>query len=173
MRATEEQRFTEYVTARLPALRRTAYLLCGDEHRADDIVQVTITKLYTHWKRASAADNMDAYVRAMLVRVFLSEQRLGWARRIRLTGAPRDTPSVAADTGPDVETRLVLLTALGRVPPKARAVLVLRFLLDLSVAEVAGVLGCSEGNVKSQTSAGLAALRRLLNGQLSAVMGRE
>lgn len=167
-----ESAYTEYVTGRLPALRRTAFLLCGDEHRADDLVQVTITKLYLHWRRASAADNVDGYVRAMLVRTFLSERRLGWFRRIRLVGSPQDTPAPAhSDTS--VETRLVVHKALTRIPPKARAVLVLRFLLDLPVAEVAAVLGCSEGNVKSQTSAGLAALRRLLDGQLTTVTGRE
>lgn len=173
MRASDEQRYTEYVTARLPALRRTAFLLCGNEHRADDLVQVTITKLYVHWRRASAADSVDGYVRVMLVRTFLSEQRLGWARRVRLTGTPQDTPEPPVWSGPDVETRLVLRTALGRIAPKVRAVLVLRFLLDLPVAEVARVLGCSEGNVKSQTSAGLDALRRLLGRQLVAAVEGE
>ncbi|HEY0449399.1 SigE family RNA polymerase sigma factor [Actinophytocola sp.] len=158
MHDVDERQYTEYVTRRLPTLRRTAYLLCGDEHRADDLVQSTITKLYLHWRRASAADSVDAYVRAMLVRTFLSEQRLGWAKRVRLTSTPQDT----AVAGPDVETRLVLQHALARIGPKVRAVLVLRFLLDLPVAEVAAVLRCSEGNVKSQTSVGLAALRRLL-----------
>jgi RNA polymerase sigma-70 factor (sigma-E family) len=173
VRASDERRYTEYVTARLPVLRRTAYLLCGNEHRADDLVQVTITKLYVHWRRASAADNVDGYVRMMLVRTFLSEQRLGWARRVRLTGVPQDTPEPPVEFGQDVETRLVLRTALSRIPPKARAVLVLRFLLDLSVAEAAGVLGCSEGNVKSQTSAGLTALRRLLGRQLASAVEGE
>jgi len=173
VRASEEQQYTEYVTARLPTLRRTAYLLCGDEHRADDLVQVTITKLYVHWRRASAADHLDAYVRAMLVRTFLSEQRLAWTRRIRLTGAPNETPAVPVESGPDVETRLVVRKALARIAPKARAVLVLRFLLDLSVAEAASALGCSQGNVKSQTAVGLAALRRLLGGQLPTAVGRE
>jgi RNA polymerase sigma-70 factor (sigma-E family) len=171
-----ESAYTAYVTGRLPALRRTAYLLCGDEHRADDLVQVTITKLFLHWRRASAADSLDGYVRAMLVRTFLSERRLGWVRRIRLVGSPHDTPAPAALSDVDsagVETRLVVHKALTRIAPRARAVLVLRFLLDLPVAEVAAVLGCSEGNVKSQTSAGLAALRRLLDGQLTAVAGRE
>lgn len=173
MRATEEQQYTDYVTGRLPALRRTAFLLCGDAHRADDLVQVTITKLYVHWRRASAADNLNGYVRAMLVRTFISEQRLGWARRIRLVGAPQDTPAAPAPAGPDVETKAVIHAALARVAPRARAVLVLRFLLDLSVAEVAEALGCSQGNVKSQTSSGLATLRRLLGVSAPAFVGRE
>jgi RNA polymerase sigma-70 factor (sigma-E family) len=173
VRGADERAYAEYVGERLPALRRIAYLLCGDAHRADDVVQVTITKLYTHWRRASAVANLDAYVRAMLVRTFLSEQRVGWARRIRLVGAPADAPVVVAPDGPDVETRTVLRAALCRVPPRARAVLVLRFLLDLPVAEVAELLGCSEGNVKSQTALGLGALRRLLGGSELVLAGRE
>ncbi len=173
MRGADEQAFTEYVGERLPTLRRVAYLLCGDAHRADDLVQVTITKLFTHWRRASGMANLDAYVRAMLVRAFLSEQRLGWVRRIRLVGTPAEAPVVVAPEGPDVETRTVLRAALRRVPPRARAVLVLRFLLDLPVAEVAELLGCSEGNVKSQTSLGLGTLRRLLGGSRLALAGRE
>ena len=173
MRAGDERAFTEYVSGWLPALRRVAYLLCGDEHRADDVVQVTITKLYQHWRRVSGMDNVDAYVRAMLVRTFLSEQRVGWMRRIRLVGSPAEAPVVVAPEGPDVETRTVVRAALARVAPRARAVLVLRFLLDLPVAEVAELLGCSEGNVKSQTSAGLQTLRQLLGDSRLALAGRE
>ncbi len=152
--------YTEYVTARLPALRRVAYLLCGDEHRADDVVQVAITRLYTSWRRARDADDLDAYARAVVVRTFLNEQRRSWAR-IRLVGRADDLPPTLA-VGPDVETREQLRIALTRVPPRQRAVLVLRFLLDLPVAEVARMLRCSEGTVKSQTSLGLAAVRRQL-----------
>lgn len=173
MRAAEERAFTEYVAERLPALRRVAYLLCGDEHRADDIVQVTVTKLYPHWRRVQGMANPDGYVRAMLVRTFISEQRVGWMRRIRLVGMPADAPVVAASDGPDVETRAVVQAALARVAPRARAVLVLRFLLDLPVTEVAELLGCSPGNVKSQTSAGLETLRRVLGGSRLALAGRE
>lgn len=172
MRAAEEQQFTDYVTARLPLLRRTAYLLCGDEHRADDVVQTTLIKLYMHWRRASAADNLDAYVRAMLVRTFISEQRLAWIRRTRLVGAPVETPLAPAAQEPDVVTRTVVHAALTRIPPRARAVLVLRFLLDLSVADTAAALACSPGNVKSQTSSGLAALRRLLGAEMFTNAGR-
>ena len=173
MRAGDERAFTEYVGERLPALRRVAYLLCGDPHRADDVVQVTITKLYTHWRRVSGMANPDAYLRAMLVRTFISEQRVGWVRRIRLVGAAADAPVVVAPDGPDLETRAVVRAALARVAPRARAVLVLRFLLDLPVAEVAELLGCSQGNVKSQTSLGLKTLRGLLGGSRLALAGRE
>lgn len=168
MRASDEREYTEYLSARLPALRRLAFLLCGDTHRADDIVQTAITRLYLHWRKASAANNLDAYVRAIVVRTFLNEQRTGWLTRIRLV---TDTPDRPAPPGPDVETSQVLHAALARVPPKQRAVLVLRFLLDLPVAEVAAVLGCSPGNVKSQTAHGLAALRRKLGEYTLSLLG--
>ncbi|GAA1575044.1 SigE family RNA polymerase sigma factor [Actinomadura kijaniata] len=161
VRPDDERDYEEYVARALPGLRRVAHLLCGDPHRADDIVQTALTRLYLHWRRARAADDLDRYVRRILVRSFLNERRLSWAR-VRLTGAPADTPDPPAAGPSDVETRTVLRAALERVPPRQRAVLVLRFLCDLPVAEVAAVLGCSEGNVKSQTARGLARLRALL-----------
>src|SRR5207248_8579890 len=87
MRAEEEREYVEYVSARLPVLHRAAYLLCGDGHRADDIVQATITSLYRHWRRARAADSVDAYVQRMLIRKHLEEKRRGWAR-VRLVAEP-------------------------------------------------------------------------------------
>lgn len=150
--------YTEYVTAALPWLRRTAYLLCGDVHSADDVVQVAITRLYTSWRKARAADDLDAYVRAILVRTFLNERRRPWSR-VHLFERVDELQAVA---NPDFETREEVRVALTRVPPGQRAALVLRFLFDLPVAEVARALGCSEGTVKSQTSAGLTALRTQL-----------
>ena len=150
--------YSEYVTAALPSLRRTAYLLCGDVHRADDIVQIAITRLYTSWRRARAADNLDAYVRAIVVRTFLNERRRPWSR-VRLYEQIDD---LQVTNDPDVETREEVRRALRLVPQRQRAVLVLRYLLDLPVAEVAEALRCSEGTVKSQASRGLAALRTQL-----------
>jgi RNA polymerase sigma-70 factor (sigma-E family) len=158
MRAGAEQDYAEYVKARLPRLRQAAYLLCGDIHRADDVVQSTLVALYRHWRRASGSDSVDAYVHRMLVHRFLDERRLRWARVV-LTG--RDRFDVAAP-GPDIETRTDIDAALRRLPRGQRAVLVLRFLCDLSVEETASALHCSTGNVKAQTSRGLAALRPLL-----------
>ncbi|REE98705.1 SigE family RNA polymerase sigma factor [Thermomonospora umbrina] len=172
MRETDERRYTEYVTGALPSLRRLAHLLCKDPHRADDVVQNTITRLYVHWQRAQAADDIDRYVRAMLVRVFLREQRLAWAR-VRLTGDAPEPARHVESPGTDVETRAVLHTALTRVPPRQRAVLVLRFLCDMPVSEVAATLGCSEGTVKSQTSQGLGRLRALLDPQMFETLGRR
>jgi RNA polymerase sigma-70 factor (sigma-E family) len=158
MRDGSEEEYVDYVTMRIPALRRLAYLLAGDAHRADDLVQQTITTLYVKWRRAQAADHLDAYVRTMLVRTFVDERRLAWARVRLFREAPEPPPF--SDDG--VEDRQVLRAALSRVPRRQQAVLVLRFFYDLSVDEVAGMLGCSAGTVKSQTSRGLATLRRLL-----------
>ncbi|TDU90256.1 RNA polymerase sigma-70 factor (sigma-E family) [Kribbella voronezhensis] len=158
MRAQDERHYVEYVTARLPELRRLAGSLCKDAHRADDVVQNAITKLYVHWHRARTADNLDAYVRTIVVRTFLNDQRLRWSR-VRLTEELTELP---AQQPREVETRLVIAEALRRLPPKLRAVLVLRFLYDLSVRDAATTLGCSENTVKSQTARGLAVLRQSL-----------
>ncbi|MEY9930761.1 RNA polymerase sigma-70 factor (sigma-E family) [Catenulispora sp. GP43] len=160
--------FTEYVIARQAWLRRVAYLLCGDLHRADDLVQSTITKLYVHWHKASHGDNFDGYARRTLINTYLNEQRSGWAKWTllhRFGGdgtASRPDPDLAVLTG-DVELGLDLRTALSRLPPRQRATVVLRFYCDLSVEQTAQVMGCSTGNVKSQSSRGLASLRDLLD----------
>jgi RNA polymerase sigma-70 factor (sigma-E family) len=160
MRDGSEEEYVDYVTARIPALRRLAYHLAGDEHRADDVVQQTIVKLYLKWQRAATATDLDAYVRTMLVRTFVDERRLAWAR-VRLFSETPEPPPVEDD---GIEARQVVRVALSRVPRRQRAVLVLRFIYDLPVDEVAAALGCSTGTVKSHTSRGLAALRRLLGG---------
>ncbi|MFB9451754.1 sigma-70 family RNA polymerase sigma factor [Dactylosporangium vinaceum] len=174
--------YVDYVSARLPALHRAAFLLCaGDTHRADDIVQATITRLYQHWKRAARSENLDAYVHRMLVHALVDERRSPWAR-VRLTGRSDER---ADESGPygeapyragpyrggpygdapqqQVDERSGLVAALRRLPPRQRAILVMRFLLDRSIEEVAEALGCSTGTVKSQSSRGLEALRGMLS----------
>jgi RNA polymerase sigma-70 factor (sigma-E family) len=169
MRANHENDYVEYVTARLPALHRAAYLLCGDAHRADDIVQATATALYRHWRRARAADSLDAYVHRMLVRKYLDETRSGWARVRLLAGTPepagRPDGGARDHGGSGIEERDSLRTALAKLPNSQRTVLVLRFACDMSVEDVAAALRCSAGNVKSHTSRGLAALRRVLGAE--------
>lgn len=162
MRSDQEREYVEYVRGRLPRLHRTAYLLCADAFQADDIVQATLTALYTNWRRASAADNLDGYVHRIMVRRYLDERRRRWSK-VLLGDAVPDLPA-AADHG--VEDRDALMTALRALPKGQRAVIVLRFLSDLSVEATAEALGCSVGNVKSQCSRGLTALR----GALSPVM---
>ncbi|GAA2028578.1 SigE family RNA polymerase sigma factor [Catenulispora yoronensis] len=161
--------FTAYAGARQAWLRRVAYLLCGDWHRADDLVQTTITKLYTHWNRASRADNVDGYARRTLVNTYLAEQRSGWAKWTVLhrfgPGSSDPEPAGAADLDAGVGAALDvdLRAALSRLPPRQRATVVLRYYCDLSVEQTAQLMGCSTGNVKSQSARGLATLRNLLD----------
>lgn len=157
MRAQRESNYVAYVTGRLPVLRRVAAQLTGDPHRGDDLVQQAITKLYLRWRAAEQASNLDAYVYKILLRAYLDERRLAWSRvELGSTGPDEATPAV------DVESRILLRTALAQLPPRQRAVVVLRYLADLSVDDVAEVLGISAGTVKSQCSDAVASLRRLL-----------
>jgi RNA polymerase sigma-70 factor (sigma-E family) len=162
--------FTEYALAKTPWLRRVAHLMCQDWHRADDLVQNTLTKLYVQWPRVRGVEFPDAYARAVLVNEFLAEQRSPWWRRVTVrrelidmealeTRNPGNGP---ADPGAAADTGLDLGAALAAVPPRQRAALVLRFYCDLSVQETAEILGCSSGTVKSQTARGLTALRTFL-----------
>jgi RNA polymerase sigma-70 factor (sigma-E family) len=157
---TEEQEheYVSYVTARTAWLRRVAYLLTHDWHGADELVQATITRLYVHWRRVRSAGDVDAYVRRMLINGFLEERRSRWG--IRLQRWPQ-TPETPVD-GPDVETRMTVRAALAEVPPRQRAVLVMRYYCDLSVDDTAAALNCSPGTVKSLTWHGLGALRKKL-----------
>jgi len=166
--ARQDDEFTQYVAARLGSLRRAAYLLCQDWQRADDLVQTTITRLYAHWGRAAEVEHTDAYARTILVRAYLGEQRSGWARRVSVTAVLPDQPGHA----PDRDAALDVRAALAALPPRQRATLVLRFYCDLTVAEAAGVLGCSEGTVKSQTAKGIAALREQLGAGMPAPSSR-
>ena len=158
MPAETDAEFAEYVAGRLPSLRRLALLLCHDWHRADDLVQASITKLYVHWHRARKAANVDAYVRTIIVREFLHERRSAWARRVMLGSLLPDQP--AADL--DADAAIDLRAAIAALPARQRAVLVLRYYCDLDVEHSAEVLGCSPGTVKSQTARALASLRRRL-----------
>jgi RNA polymerase sigma-70 factor (sigma-E family) len=158
MRAEAEREFTEYLRARLPRLHRAAYLLCGDAHLAEDLVQSTALTLFRKWRTVTAADNVDAYVHRMLVNQFLGERRRPWSR-VLLSDRP---PDRAAPAQLGAEERDAVRTALARLAPRQRAVLVLRFFCDLSVEDTAAALHCSTGNVKSQTARGLATMRQLL-----------
>lgn len=152
-----ERQFAEYVAGRSRLLRKTAYLLCGDWHRAEDLTQIALTKLYVAWRRISRNENVDAYARRTLVNVYLDEARRPWRRE----QAKGDLPDEAgpADLTDD---RLMLRAALSGLQPTQRAVVVLRFWEDLSVAETAATLGIKEGTVKSSSARGLAALREVL-----------
>ena len=127
--------FEEYFRARRDAVRRTAYLLCGDWHHADDHAQAAFVALHRHWRRIRDRAALDAWMRRTLEHGVVDESRRPWRRE-------------------------------RSVPPRQRAVLVLRFLDGLDVAATAAALGCTEGTVKSQTAHGLAALRTVLGDSL-------
>lgn len=154
---TRDEEFTDYVVGRRDALRRSAYLLCRDQHAADDLVQTAVTKLYLAWGRARKADSLDAYAHTVLVRAYVDEHRRGWWR-VRLTDRDPDRTRES----PDVDAGIDVRTALETLTPHQRAVLVLRFYRDFSIEQTAAALGCSAGTVKSQTSRALTALRRAL-----------
>ncbi|MBF4132656.1 MULTISPECIES: SigE family RNA polymerase sigma factor [Streptomyces] len=148
--------FETFAAARWPRLLRTAYLLTGDHHEAEDLVQVTLAKLFPAWPRVRGLDEPDAYVRRALVNNNLSRFR---KRRVVQLLTPR-LPEQAQEGGTArTEERSLLLEALGTLPPRQRAVVVLRYWEDLSEQQAAEVLGCSPGNVKSQASRGLRKLR--------------
>jgi len=157
MPSESDSEYLAYVHGRMTGLRRTAFLLSGDVHQADDIVQETVTKLYARWPRLHGVENLDAYVNTMLVRVFLDDRRRGWWK----VSLPGRLPEAAASESPP-EDRSMIRAALAELPPRQQAVLVLRFLCDLPVREVAEALRCSEGTVKSQTSHGLNRMRKVL-----------
>jgi RNA polymerase sigma-70 factor (sigma-E family) len=166
----DEQEFAEYFAARQHAVRRTAFLLCGDWHRADDLAQTAFVSLHRHWRKVRDKQALDAYVRRTLVRAVIDESRRPWRRERSVDDTGLYERAFAQpsepDTGDRVATKEALLDGLRRVPPRQRAVLVLRFLEGLDVSGVAEALGCSEGTVKSQTARGLDALRAALGDAL-------
>jgi RNA polymerase sigma-70 factor (sigma-E family) len=148
--------FAAYMQARQASLLRTAYLLTGDRHTAEDLVQTSLAKLYLSWDKVRDRDSVDAYVRRVLVNENNSLWRRGWKKREHTSETvPDHHVSDVYDEG----QRGALWELVQTLPKKARAVLVLRFYEELSEAETADLLGISVGTVKSQTSRALATLR--------------
>ena len=158
MRAQQEEEFREYVEARLPSLRRTAFFLCGDWHSAEDFAQTTLIRMYGAWHRLDAREAVDSYARRVLVRVVVDASRRPW-RRERSTA---QLPEGVSAGGTSYEERDELLTALAKLPLQQRAAVVLRYWDDVPVEETAQILGISSGTVKSHCARGLARLRELL-----------
>lgn len=162
MRSTvRDAEFSEYVAARRARLRRTAYLLCGDTHRAEDLVQTALMKLYVAWPRISKDGNVDAFARRIVVNAHLDETRRPWRReRAGLEGL-----DLVREDGRDEhrEDRDLLVAALADLPEGQRRVVVLRHFWGLSVDETAADLGISPGTVKSQTSHALRRLEQALS----------
>ncbi|TDD86191.1 SigE family RNA polymerase sigma factor [Actinomadura darangshiensis] len=151
----ERPDYAVYVTERSPRLLRTAYLLCRDWGQAEDLLQTALVKAWRAWRRVG--DDPDPYVYRILVNTHLSWAKRRW-RGERPTGTPPDRCDPADAIGA-AEDKAVLWAALGRLPHRQRATLVLRYFEDLTEPQVAAILGCSVGTVKSQTSKALAKLR--------------
>lgn len=152
MRFADE--FAEFAEGAAPRLRRTAFLLCGDWHTAEDLVQSALAKVFVAWRRIQRQDAAHAYATRTLMNCYLADRRLKRPVEILTDQLPESAFSESAP-----ETRMVVLAALATLPPKARAVVVLRYWADLSIEDVASLLGCSPGNVRSQSARALAKLR--------------
>lgn len=157
--ADAEADYREFATARAAQLFRLAFLMCGDWHQAEDLVQTALASLFASWSRVRRADSIDAYARRVLVNAYLSQ------RRLRRSG---ETPVAwFADVGApaaDQDLRLTLVAALRQLPPRWRVAVVLRYLEDRDIESVAGLMGVSPATVKSLSARGLARLRELLSG---------
>jgi len=150
--------FEEFVVAALPGLLRFGVVLTGDRHRADDLVQTALVKTMRRW-RSIEHDQPVAYVRRAMVNTHLS----GWRRTRRETGLPAGFDMAnRADETASYDDQDQLARALATLPPRQRAVIVLRFYAGLSEAEIAETLGCAPGTVKSQASKAMQRLRREL-----------
>jgi RNA polymerase sigma-70 factor (sigma-E family) len=149
--------FVEYARASASQLRRTAYLLCRDWDLAADLTQTTLARMFVQWQRITRRDNPHAYARQVLSRAFLDHHRTKRSQEV-VTAEFGDMPGRSEDS----DVRLTLIDALGRLPPRDRAIVVLRYWEDLSVETVAEILGLPIGTVTSQSARSLARLRRLL-----------
>ncbi len=164
-RDAEFSRFVQDHRATL--LRAATALTAGDPHLAEDVVQTALTRIYLHWARVPAGPSGFGYARQVLVRCFIDQTRRARWRRERVVDAVPDRPAGAtAPSSPQ------MVAALRGLPPRMRAVLVLRFWFDLDVARTAAELGCSEGTVRSQTARALGRLRSDPD-VLGALVGRE
>jgi RNA polymerase sigma-70 factor (sigma-E family) len=153
--------FDHFVATHVDDLLRTAYLIVWDEAEAEDLVQECLLKIARRWPRVRRMEQPRAYARRVLVNLALDGARGRARRRSELERGAADDP-VAIDPLPVLDTREELLHALGELPARQRAVLVLRYFHDLPESQVAELLGCSPGTVKSSASRGLARLREAL-----------
>src|SRR3954467_847613 len=159
-RDSRDADFAAYLAARQPSLLRTAYLLTGNRHDAEDLVQTVFAKLYLSWDKVRDQGSLDGYVRRILV----NEHNSLWRRAWKRLEHPQDQTVLDRGDEPvhdqyDEGRGSLLWDLVQTLPRKARAVVVLRFYEEMSEAETAEVLGISVGTVKSQTSRALAALR--------------
>ena len=148
--------YDDFVASRGPALLRTAYLICGDRHLAEDLFQEAMARLLVHWARVSRGDP-EAYAKRILVNSTINWRQRLRAREVSVAAVP---DRVSSDFTATHAERDEMWAALARLPRRQRAVLVLRYYEDLTEPQTAAVLGCSVGTVKSQHAKALALLRR-------------
>jgi RNA polymerase sigma-70 factor (sigma-E family) len=160
--AESSEGFREFARARFQPLRALAYVTCGDWQIAEDAVSGALSRLYLRWDKVVSP---EAYARKAVIRAAIGEQRRPWRREHSVGEAFPDEPT--PDLSGDVDERLRIRAALRKVAPRQRAALVLRYLEGLTIDETAEVLGCSAGNVKSQTSRGLETLRAVLAAEIT------
>ncbi|MFE6333352.1 SigE family RNA polymerase sigma factor [Streptomyces sp. NPDC057806] len=158
-----DEEFRSFVTGRWPRLMRTAFLLTGEQHAAEDLVQSTLEQVYVAWRRVGSADEPDAYVRRVMINSHARKHR----RRLKEFLAPKDDSGLVReipDTGDRIaqaDDRNALLTALAQLPPRQREAVVLRYWEDLTETQTAQAMGCSVGAVKSNAAKGIAKLRAI------------
>lgn len=160
-RHDRDAEFSDYMAARQQRLLRTAYLISGDRHTAEDLVQTALAKLYLSWDKVRREGSVDAYVRRIIVNEHNSLWRRPWKRRETAAAELPETPGPTAAERYDDE----LWRFVRSLPPRQRAALVLRYYEQLTEAETAEVLGVSVGTVKSQTSRALASMRTRMSQQ--------
>jgi RNA polymerase sigma-70 factor (sigma-E family) len=152
--------FEEYAASAWPSLYRQAYLLCGNHVDAEDLAQQTLVKTFGAWSKVSRLDSPHAYVRRIVVNTFLSSKRTSRSRLEVLPGDAAPEPIAPPVAGP--EEQMVLWPHVRDLPPRQRAVIVLRYYEQLSEAEIADALGCTPGTVKSTAHRALQNLRNAL-----------
>jgi RNA polymerase sigma-70 factor (sigma-E family) len=157
MKAELDAEFREFMHARWPTIVRLAYGLTGDQGHAEDVAQAAFARAYASWPRVSRTGNPDAYLRQIVVNENRNRFRKNRVPE-RLTGSLPEHGG--ADATREYDERSALIAALQRLGPRQRAVIVLRYWMDLTEAEAAAALNCSVGTVKSQASRALATLRQ-------------
>ncbi|MEU0003584.1 SigE family RNA polymerase sigma factor [Streptomyces sp. NPDC006314] len=157
------EEFQSFMVGRWPRLMRTAFLLTGEQHAAEDLVQSTLEQVYVAWRRVGGADDPEAYVRRVMINAHARKHR----RRLKEFLAPKDDSGLVhevADTGDRIaqaDDRSALLKALAQLPVRQREAVVLRYWEDLTETQAAEAMGCSVGTVKSNAAKGIAKLRAI------------
>ena len=165
MARVDEEAFRDFVLGQAPSLRLLARGVTGDRYLAEDLVAGTFERAYQFWPRVSGDDDPGAYLRTMLLRLHTSERRRGWFRHEQptaLAGAPVETGSAQQGADQQVPARLDLLAALAGLTARQRAVVILRYVEDRSVQEVADIMRTGAGTVKRQSHDALRHLRKAL-----------